>query len=127
MLFHNNKIFESWNKNNEKTHLIKYILPTEDLEDLNQIKKNYENIEQYDFDEVISKYGLKDSIISLFFKGEDKVRVLTRITYNKNVVLKNQSFPQKNFSDIDQIEELIKVLKTVYEDHWKKLIKLTLQ
>ncbi len=121
LLFHNNKIFENWNKNNEKTHLIKYILPTEDLEDLNQIKKNYENIEQYGFDEVISKYGLKDSIISLFFKGEDKVRVLTRITYNKNVVLKNQSFSQKNINEVDQVEELTKVLKTVYEDHWKKI------
>ena len=121
MLFHNNKIFDNWNKNYEKTHLIEYILPTEDLEDLNQIKRNYENIEQYDFDEVISKYDLKDSIISLFFRGEDKLRVLTRITYNKNVVLKNQSFSQKNISEIDQIEELIKVLKTVYEDHWKKI------
>tara|TARA_B100000575_G_scaffold273988_1_gene257376 strand:- start:1405 stop:2484 length:1080 start_codon:yes stop_codon:yes gene_type:complete len=121
LLFHNNKIFENWNKNYEKTHLIEYILPTEDLEDLNHIRKNYENIEQYDFDEIISKYDLKDSIISLFFRGENKLRVLTRITFNKNVVLKNQSFSQKNISDIHQIEELIKVLKTVYEDHWKKI------
>jgi len=60
LLFHNNKIFDNWNKNYAKTHLIESILPTEDLEDLNQTKRNYENIEQYDFDEVISKYGLKD-------------------------------------------------------------------
>ena len=121
LLFHKNKIFENWNKNYERTHLIEYILPTEDLEDLNQIKKNYENIEQYDFNEVISKYDLKDSIITLFFTDDNKLRVLTRISYNKNVVLKNQSFSQKNISDIDQIEELIRVLKTAYEDHWKKI------
>ena len=47
LIFNNNEIFKNWNKNLEKTHLIEYILPTEDLEDLNQIKKNYENIENF--------------------------------------------------------------------------------
>ena len=60
LIFNNNEIYKNWNKNLEKTHLIEYILPTEDLEDLNQIKKNYENIENYDFKEVTSKYNLKD-------------------------------------------------------------------
>ena len=43
----------------KKKYLIEYILPTEDLEDINKIKKNYENIEQYDFKEIISKYNLR--------------------------------------------------------------------
>ena len=77
--------------------MIEYILPTEDLEDLNQIKKNYENIENYDFKEVTSKYNLKDSIISLIFKNGDQLRVLSRITYNNSVVLKNQTFTQSRY------------------------------
>ena len=72
-------------------------MPTEDLEDLDQIKKNYEIIEQYDFKEVISKYNLDDSIISLIFRDKDGLRVLSRITYNNNVVIKNKSFPFKRF------------------------------
>ena len=121
LIFDKNEIFKNWNKNLEKTHLIEYLLPTEDLEDLNQIKKNYEIIEQYDFKEVISKYNLNDSIISLIFKDKDGLRVLSRITYNNNVVIKNKSFPLKDLNDKEQINKLIKELKLVYEDHWKKI------
>ena len=39
LIFDKNEIFKNWNINSEKTHLIEYILPTEDLEDLDQIKK----------------------------------------------------------------------------------------
>ena len=88
---------------------------------MDQIKKNYEIIEQYDFKEVTSKYNLDDSIISLIFKDNDGIRVLSRITYNKNEVIRNKSFPLKDLNDEDQINELIKELKLVYEDHWKKI------
>ena len=96
-------------------------MPTEDLEDLKQIKKNYEIIEQYDFKEVTSKYNLDDSIVSLIFRDNDGLRVLSRITYNKNEVIKNKSFPLKDLNVRDQINKLIKELKLVYEDHWKKI------
>ena len=121
LIFDKNEILKNWNINSEKTHLIEYLLPTEDLEDLDQIKKNYEIIEQYDFKEVTSKYNLDDSIISLIFRNKDGLRVLSKITYNNNVVIKNESFPLRNLNDKDQINKLIKELKLVYEDHWKKI------
>lgn len=121
LIFDKNEILKNWNINTEKTHLIEYLLPTEDLEDLDQIKKNYEIIEQYDFKEVTSKYNLDDSIISLIFRNKDGLRVLSKITYNNNVVIKNESFPLRNLNDKDQINKLIKELKLVYEDHWKKI------
>ena len=121
LIFNNNKIFENWNRNLKKTHLIEYILPTEDLEDLNLIKKNYETIEQYNFTEIISKYDLKDSIITLIFKNQDGLRILSRITHNENIVLKNQSFFQKDIIEEEQVKKIIEKLKTVYEDHWKKI------
>ena len=36
--------------------LINYILPTEDLEDLDIIKSKFDSIEQYEFKEIINKY-----------------------------------------------------------------------
>ena len=124
LIFNNNEIFKNWNKNLEKTHLIEYILPTEDLEDLKQIKKNYENIENYDFKEVTSKYNLKDSIISLIFKNGDQLRVLSRITYNNSVVLKNQTFTHPDINTIKKDSKLINELKIIYEDYWKKINKI---
>ena len=121
LIFYNNKIFENWNKDLEKTHLIEYVLPTEDLEDLTTIKKNYEKIEQYNFEEVVEKYDLKDTIISLIFKNKNELRILSKITHNNFTVLKNQSFLEGNINEKEKIQKLIKELKTVYEDYWKKV------
>ena len=121
IVFENNKIFDNWNLNLENKHLIEYILPTEDLEDINKIKENYENIEQYDFKEIISKYNLDDSIIALIFKNEKEMRVLSRITNADNVILKNQSYENMNiYSDV-QINDFISNLKLMYEDYWKQV------
>ena len=132
LLFSNNKIFNEWNNFVKSFHLIEYILPTEDLEDLNLIKNKYEYLEKYDFKEIINKYNLKDSIIALIFKNDKEVRVLSRITISDNVVLKNQSFSNTDVENTEQINNIIKDLKIVYEDFWKNFnqintsIKLTL-
>ena len=91
LIFYNNKIYETWNDNIKKIHLIRYILPAEDLEDLNLLKSKFEYIEKYNFEEITNKYDLKDSIIALIFKNENQVRILSRITVNDEIKLKNQS------------------------------------
>ena len=120
LIFDNNYIFNKWNDNLKKTHLIEYILPTEDLEDLNQIKKNYEKIEEYDFKEIISKYNLNHSIITLIFMNDKGMRVLSRISNGNNVILNNQSYSYNNIANDEQVYSLINDLKLVYEDYWKK-------
>ena len=132
LLFSDNYFFDNWNSFSNGSELIEYILPTEDLEDLNLIKNKYESIEQYDFKQVINKYNLQDSIIALIFKNEKGARVLSRITMTDNVVLKNQTFLNTDINDLDQIEDMINKLKITYEDYWKNFnqintsIKLTL-
>ena len=100
--------------------LIKYILPTEDLEDLDLIKSKFELIEQYDFKQITSKYDLKDSIIALIFKNENDIRILSRINLDGNMTLKNQSFSNMSFGEEESINIIINNLKTIYEDFWKK-------
>ena len=94
--FSNNKIFDKWNDVKKKSHLINYILPTEDLEDLNLIKNKFELIEKYDFKEITNKYDLDDSIIALIFKNEKEIRILSRISISNNEILKNLSFSNLN-------------------------------
>ncbi len=119
LIFSNNQFFKNWNLNKESYHLIEYILPTEDLEDLDIIKSKFDSIEQYEFKEIINKYFLKDSIITLIFKNQEKIRVLSRITINEKVNLKNQSFSNKDINNEEQTNEIIANLKTIYEDYWK--------
>jgi len=132
LLFYNNKIFDEWNKNPKKSHLLNYILPTEDLEELNLLKSKFEEIEKYDFKGITKKYDLKDSIIALIFKSQKELRVLSKINLNKNIIIKNQTYENINFENQEELNELIQNLKLIYEDYWKKenlintSIKLTL-
>ena len=68
-LFSENIFYVDWNKTNEKHFLLNYILPNEDIEDINLIKKNATNIEEYDFKEIASKYVINDYIILILFKN----------------------------------------------------------
>ena len=75
LIFSKNNFFKEWNNYNQNFHLLEYILPTEDLEDLNFIKNKFDSIEQYDFKEVTNKYDLKDSIITLIIRNEEEIRI----------------------------------------------------
>ena len=121
LIFTKNKIFSDWNNHKENFHLIEYILPTEDLEDLNFIKNKYEFIEQYNFKEIIDKYYLNDSIVALIFKNEKEVRVLSKINIQGNIILTNQSFSEINLNNNDQVKKIIESLKINYEDYWKSI------
>ncbi len=120
LVFSNNKFYDEWNNDSESFYLIEYILPTEDLEDLKLIKKQYNLIEQYDFKEITRKYYLDDSIVALIFINQNIIRILSRITVNDKIVLINQSFSNINITDSNQLNTIIKNLKIMYEDYWKK-------
>ena len=120
-IFNNNKLYDEWLNYNESYHLIEYILPTEDLEDLNIIKEKYDQIEEYDFKEITNKYSLEDSIVSILFKKDNDVRVISRITIKDKVFLKNKLFESINLNDINQVSKIIQNLKNDYEDYWKNL------
>ncbi len=119
-IFSENNIYNDWNETKEKYHLINYVLPTEDLEDLNLIKKNYDLIEKYDFREIIKKYYLDNSIVILIFKDGNDVRILSKIITKDKVIIKNDSFPEFDLKDKKQISFLISNLKETYEDTWKE-------
>lgn len=124
LIFSENKIFNQWNEFNNSYHLIKYILPTEDLEDLNFIKERFDILEQYDFKEIIDKYNLKDAIVALIFKNENEVRILSRISIEDNLILKNLSFSKLDLDNTEQINLIINNLKVFYEDYWKDINKI---
>ena len=117
-LFSENIYYKNWLNISEDTHLIKYILPSEDLEDLIILKKNFENLEDYNFKEIIKKYDLSDYIILITFENNNSVNTLSKININNENILIRKQYSIKSESSYDQI---IKNLKNNYEDEWKKL------
>ena len=120
-IFSDNPIYVNWNKTNKKYQLIDYLLPSEDLEDLNLIKEKLDSIETYDFNEITKKYFVKNSIISLIFKSNNEIRILTKIYNNKNEIIKNNSFKNINIDNETDLNFLISNLKNLFEDTWKKV------
>ena len=118
-VFSNNPIYENWNSLNKKYFLINYLLPTEDLEDFNLIKKESKNIENYDFNKIIEKYFLKHSIIALIFKDDIEIKILSKINIKDKQIIINDTFKNFDFNDSNKMKEMINNLKTVYEDLWK--------
>ena len=119
-LLSENPFYINWNKEKKKYHLLEYILPNEDLDDFNLFKKKLENIENYDFKEIISKYQLDNYIILIFFKNKNDLRALSRIYINNNLIILNKSFINKNLDDGKNTEDIINNLKISFENIWKK-------
>ena len=120
LVYANNPLYKKWNLNNSKNHLINFLLPTEDLEDLNIIKKKKYNIENYNFEEIIKKYFIKNSIVSLIFKDKNNIKVLSKIYIKDKEIILNHSFKSLNFNNEKDLKYFIKELKIIYEDLWKE-------
>ena len=120
LVYSKNPLYENWKTSNQRSHLIKYILPTEDIEDLNLIRKNSLDIENYNFEKIIKKYFIDNSIIAIFFKNDDRIKVLSKIKIKENQVIKSFSFNNIDLNKNDDLFKLINDLKITYEDFWKE-------
>ena len=119
LIFSESDLFNKWNLNTKNYHLLKYILPTEDIEDFNFIKLNSKNLENYDFKEIIQKYNLEDYIITIIFKNNEEIRVLNKINFNERIDIKNLSFKNISLKDDKEIEKFTENLKSIFENYWK--------
>ena len=118
-IYLNNEFYSSWNKYLGQSELLTYILPSEDLEDYSIIKKNLENIENYNFANLLSKYN-KDFIVAIFFYNNNSFNVLSKINFNDELTISNSEFKDANPENNEKILDIIKELKNNYENFWKK-------
>ena len=123
-LFNNNVFYKKWNHINKNYHLLQYLLPSEDLEDLNKIQKMLNSIESNDFKDLIIKYNLDDYIISIIYKNKDEIKVLSKINLNNSLKIKNQKYSKINLNNENHIDKILKDLKNIYEDEWKTSNKI---
>ena len=119
-LFTENIFYQQWNDKVKNYHLLDYLLPSEDLEDLAVIQKNYKSIEDYDFKELIKKYDLEDYIITIIFKNKNELKVLSKINLNNSLKVHNRTFEKTNLENKENFEMILDKLKTTYENSWKK-------
>ena len=119
-LFYNNIFYNKWNDEKNNFQLLEYLLPSEDLDDLDKIQSVKNNIEAHDFRDLISKYDIKDHIVLIIYKNKSEIKILSKIDLNNSLKLDNKIYDKINLQNESEAETLIIDLKNVYEDQWKK-------
>ena len=120
-LFNQNPFFFNWLGLTSKHFLLDYILPTEDIDIINTLNQNIENLENYNYSNIINKYNVKDFIVCLIFQDNDKIKVLSKITINNNEKIQNNIYNNINLDNENELTSLIISIKNNYEDNWKKI------
>ena len=122
LLFDENPFYQNWNYEKENYFLLNYILQSEDLDDYKLIQDRIAFIENYDFKEIISKYEANENSI-IFIVFQDKNNFKTFSKFNVNTIKSNfkLEFQKFDFDDKNKIRQLIKSIKTRYDDEWKKI------
>jgi hypothetical protein len=119
-LFNNNIFYDKWNEQKNSYDLLDYLLPSEDIEDLIELQKTSKDIETYDFSNLISKYDIKDNIILIIYKEDNSIRTLSKINLNNSLKIQNKNYPKIDIINDDSFSNIVKSLKQLYEDQWKK-------
>ena len=119
-LFYNNIFYNKWNDEKNNFQLLEYLLPSEDLDDLDKIQSVKNNIEAHDFSDLITKYDIKDHIVLIIYKNKSEIKILSKIDLNNSLKLDNKRYDKINLQNESEAETLIIDLKNVYEDQWKK-------
>ena len=115
-LWEDNFFLSNWNLDEDKTKLVKYLIPTGDLEDQKNIDVNSFDINYYDSSYFLKKYGLKNSLILFINFDKDLDNIQYKLTLNKTNYYKVFSH---TISDL-QLSKLINTIKIETEKIWKK-------
>ena len=118
-IFSKNKFFEEWNEN-EDLENINFILPVENIEDINFIKQNLDFLEEIDLSKLVSNYEIENNSILIFRHNNNKLKVFLKT--NLNGVKKNNKieFTVEDLNNKDVRKELIKNLKFYINELWKE-------
>ena len=118
-MFSENKFYAEWEKIQDNSYLIRYILSDEDLDDYNYIKQNLQDIESYDFKEILNKYDNENYIVSVFLINDNNLDILSKISFNNNISIHKSKFENIDFKIQENFNKIILDLKKTYEDKWK--------
>ena len=133
LIFNKNLFYTLWLKNKKSNYLINYILPLEDIDELERYISKTQDIESLNILNISKKYNLENYIFSLFYKNTNKLNIFSKIKFHDNFTSTNLIFDNINLDNELLVNSYIENIKISFEDIWKKnnkintSIKLTLE
>ena len=118
-LFNQNPFFKEWVLNKKNYHLLNYILPNEDIDVISELNKNINNLEDFNYENIVKKYNSNEYIISLIYKENNNIKIFSKIKINNNTKIHSYRVESIDISKLDNLNDLINEIKNIYEDNWK--------
>ena len=115
-----NFFYNYWTEIEIKNELINFILPLEDLEDISQIMKMKNRIEELDVDTLVNKYDVKSYVFALIDYQDKKLNIHVKTNFNNNKISKNFLYEIENTNDEPALNYILKDLKLRVTDIWKE-------
>ena len=118
-LFNQNPFFKEWVLNKKSYHLLNYILPNEDIDVISKLNKNINNLEDFNYENIVKKYNSNEYIITLIYKEYSNIKIFSKIKINNNTKIHSFRVESIDISKLDNLNDLINEIKNIYEDNWK--------
>ena len=115
-----NFFYKNWTKSEIKNELINYILPLEDLDDISQIMKMKNRIEEMDVDILVNKYDVKNYVFALIDYQNKKINIHIKTNFNNNKINKNFLYEIEDMNEEIVLNNILKDLKFKILDIWKE-------
>jgi len=118
--FNENFFYKNWPSIKLENELINFILPIEDLEDVSNIRKMKDNIENIDINSLVNKYDENNYVFTLMSFEKSKLKVYLKTNFNNNKTSKNIFYEIKNIEDKEKLNDILIDIKTKITDLWRE-------
>jgi hypothetical protein len=117
--FSHNKFFKEWNEQKIFEN-INFILPVENVDDIEFIKNNLQFLEEIDLSELVDNYEIKNSVILILRYDEGELNVFFKVDFKGVEKAARVKFIVEDLTNKEVRADIIKSLKININDFWKE-------
>ena len=116
-IYDNNFFYENWIENikEKKNENIEYVFPIENLETIEAIKKNQDNLEIVNLDNIFDKDIEKDNLLIIINYDKQKTKFFLKGTISSKKIIKNFTYENKKVKKIEYVNILEFLKKEILE------------
>ena len=101
-IYDNNFFYENWLDNKEKkSETIEYIFPIENIETIESIKKNQEDLQMVDLNNIFDGDTEKDNLLIIIDYDKKKTKFFLKGNISSKKIIKNITFPEKTVEKME--------------------------
>ena len=118
-IFSKNKFFEEWNENKDFEN-ISFVLPVENVDDIDFIKKNLSVLEEINLNRIVDNYEIRNSAILIFRYDNKKLNAFMKTNLEGVKKAKKIDFESEELENKESRNNIIRSAKYYINELWKE-------